>query len=142
VNKKVKYWLVKAFEDYRTIKILLKSPKEELPTSAIFFHSQQFIEKLLKAFLTFHNIPFPKTHILEILKQKCVEIDDSFQDIDFKNLSQYAVEIRYPDEFYLPDVEEAIESVKIAEQVKNIILEKLGLKEEDIIKLFDEIKEK
>jgi hypothetical protein len=88
------------------------------------------------------NIPFPKTHILEILKQKCVEIDDSFQDIDFKNLSQYAVEIRYPDEFYLPDVEEAIESVKIAEQVKNIILEKIGLKEEDIMKLFDEIKEK
>jgi hypothetical protein len=41
------------------------------------------------------NIPFPKTHILEILKQKCVEIDDSFQDIDFKNLSQYAVEIRF-----------------------------------------------
>jgi HEPN domain-containing protein len=142
VNKKVKYWLVKAFEDYKTIKILLKSPKEDLPTSAICFHSQQFIEKLLKAFLTFHNIPFPKTHILEILKQKCVEIDDSFQDIDFKNLSQYAVEIRYPDEFYLPDVEEAIESVKIAEQIKNIILEKIGLKEEDIMKLFDEIKEK
>jgi hypothetical protein len=85
------------------------------------------------------NIPFPKTHILEILKQKCVEIDDSFQDIDFENLSQYAVEIRYPDEFYLPDVEEAIESVKIAEQVKSIILDKLGLKEEDIIKLFDEM---
>jgi hypothetical protein len=54
----------------------------------------------------------------------------------------YAVEIRYPDEFYLPDVEEAIESVKIAEQIKNIILEKIGLKEEDIMKLFDEIKEK
>jgi HEPN domain-containing protein len=79
VNKKVKYWLVKAFEDYKTIKILLKSPKEELPTSAICFHSQQFIEKLLKAFLTFHNIPFPKTHILEILKQKGIQMSFIYQ---------------------------------------------------------------
>jgi hypothetical protein len=56
------------------------------------------VEKLLKGFLTFHNMQFSKTLLLENLKQKCIEIDEEFQKLDFKNLSMYAVEITYPDE--------------------------------------------
>jgi HEPN domain-containing protein len=142
MNEKVKAWLVKAFEDYTAMKMLLQSTQKEFITSAICFHAQQFVEKLLKAFLTYHDVPFSKTHILEVLKQKCLEIDDTFQNLEFKNLSQYAIEIRYPDVFYLPTIEEANECVKLAEDVKDFILKKLGLIEEEILKWIEEFKER
>jgi HEPN domain-containing protein len=78
VNEKVKLWLIKAFEDYLSMKSLLDSSLIEYTTSVICFHSQQLVEKLLKAFLTYHNVQFPRTHMLEILKQKCLEIDEEF----------------------------------------------------------------
>jgi predicted nucleotidyltransferase len=68
MNEKVKLWLIKAFEDYISIKTLLDSPLMEYTTSIICFHSQQMVEKLLKAFLTYHNIQFPRTHLLETLR--------------------------------------------------------------------------
>jgi HEPN domain-containing protein len=40
-------------------------------------------------------------------------------------LTRYAVETRYPDEFYIPSLEEAKESVRIAEKVRSFIVEKL-----------------
>jgi hypothetical protein len=46
------------------------------------------VEKLLKGFLTFHNMQFSKTHLLENLKQKCIEIDEEFQKLDFKVCSR------------------------------------------------------
>jgi len=134
MNERVKLWLIKAFEDYKVIKILTAQPKEKIPTAAICFPAQQFVEKMLKAYLTYHEVPFPKTHILEVLKQKCLEIDEVFQNLEFKNLSQYAVDLRYPDDFYIPEIEEAFDSVKIAEEIKNIILERLGLTEKEVIK--------
>ena len=140
MNEKVYFWLIKAFEDYIAMEALLNSSQKEFATSAICFHAQQLVEKLLKAFLTHHNIPFPKTHILEVLKQKCLEIDDTFQTLDFKNLSQYAVEIRYPDDFYLPTIKEANECVKLAVELKDFILKKLGIAEEEILKLISECK--
>ncbi len=93
---------------------------------------------MLKAFLTYHNVPFPKTHVLEILKEKCAEIDEDFADLDFKNLTVYAVEVRYPDSFYVPEVEEALESAEIADQIKKFVFEKLGLDEKEILKWFNE----
>lgn len=90
----------------------------EYITSIVCFHAQQMVEKLLKAFLTYHNVKFPKTHNLEILMEKCLELDEEFQKIRFKNLSMYAVEIRYPEEFYIPSIEERNECVEIALQVK------------------------
>uniref|UniRef100_A0A7V5XFD0 HEPN domain-containing protein n=1 Tax=Thermodesulfobacterium geofontis TaxID=1295609 RepID=A0A7V5XFD0_9BACT len=142
MNEKVKTWLIKAFEDYIAMRMLFQSEEKEFVTSVVCFHAQQFVEKLLKAFLIHHNVPFPKTHILEVLKQKCLEIDDTFQNLDFKNLSQYAVEIRYPDEFYLPTTEEADECLKLAENVKNFILSKLNTTQEEILKWLKEAEEK
>jgi HEPN domain-containing protein len=118
MNEKVKLWLIKAFEDYFSMKSLIGSSLMEYITSIVCFHAQQMVEKLLKAFLTYHNVKFPKTHNLEILMEKCLELDEEFQKIRFKNLSMYAVEIRYPEEFYIPSIEERNECVEIALQVK------------------------
>jgi len=92
MNEKVKLWLIKAFEDYISIKTLLDSPLIEYTTSIICFHSQQMVEKLLKAFLAYHNIQFPRTHLLETLNQLCLELDKEFQKLNFKNISIYAMD--------------------------------------------------
>ncbi len=142
MNEKVKLWLIKAFEDYLSMKSLLDSSLIEYTTSVICFHSQQLVEKLLKAFLTYHNVQFPRTHMLEILKQKCLEIDEEFQKLNFKNLSVYAVEVRYPDEFNIPCIEETNECVEIALQVKEFILKKLNITEKEILQWIKETKQK
>ena len=42
-------------------------------------------------------------------------------------LSAYvAVEIRYPDDFYMPSEDEAREAYKTASEIKNFILQKIG----------------
>ncbi len=40
-------------------------------------------------------------------------------------LTQYAIDIRYHEEFYLPDIGKAKESIEIAEKVKSFVIEKL-----------------
>jgi HEPN domain-containing protein len=142
MNEKVKLWLIKAFEDYMSIKTLLDSPLMEYTTSIICFHSQQMVEKLLKAFLTYHNIQFPRTHLLETLRQICLELDEEFQNLNFKNLSIYAVEVRYPDEFDIPPIEEANECVEIALQIKDFILNKLNITEDEILRWIKETKQR
>jgi hypothetical protein len=40
-------------------------------------------------------------------------------------LTDFGVKIRYPDDFYTPSIQESIESYKIAETIKEVILNKL-----------------
>jgi len=142
MNEKVKFWLIKAFEDYMSIKTLLNSPQMEYTTGIICFHSQQMVEKLLKAFLTYHNTQFPRTHLLETLTQICLELDENFKSLNLKDLSVYAVEVRYPDEFNIPSIAEANECVEIASQVKDFILRKLSISEDEILQWLREVKQK
>ncbi len=65
------------------------------------FHAQQCAEKALKALLLYREIAFPKTHtievLLDLLKTQGVSIpngvDEAFE------LSEYAVQTRYPGEW-------------------------------------------
>ena len=52
MKKKVKMWVRKALEDFKTAEHEMNLPKSETVTSSVCFHSQQFVEKMLKAFLT------------------------------------------------------------------------------------------
>lgn len=80
------------------------------------FHAQQCAEKSLKAFLLHLDVDFPKTHTLEVLldllKTKGIQIpqnvDESFE------LSQYAVQTRYPGEWEPVTKEEAQGALKRA----------------------------
>jgi hypothetical protein len=42
----------------------------------------------------------------------------------------YAVDIRYPDEFYVPSVDEAHECFKIVLQVKDAVFKKMNVERE------------
>jgi len=132
MNKEVRNWLIKAFEDYRVVRHEMNLPEDEMVTSSVCFHCQQFVEKLLKAYLISKGIEFERTHNLEFLKELCKKQDKDFDILDFGNLTMYAVETRYPERFLIPSVEEARRSFEIAQNVKEFVLEKLGIKEDEI----------
>jgi len=133
MTEEVKNWLAKAYEDFRAAKSLLLLPEDEIPTGVVCFHCQQFVEKALKAFLIHHAVEFGRWHNLTMLKKLCAEKDSDFEKLEIDELSIYAVEVRYPDEFFIPSLEEAKNCFQIAEAVKEFIFKKLKLSEREIM---------
>ena len=91
------------------------------------YHCQQAIEKALKAFLTWHDIPFRKTHSLEELGRQCIEIDQTLQSLidQAVPLSEYAWKFRYPGDEELPTEDETEEALVIAQAVIDAIAVRL-----------------
>lgn len=125
IDDYVRKWLVKANGDLKVAENEIKLSSEDMVTEAVCFHSQQAVEKLLKAYLVTRNIEFGKTHNLEFLLELCIKQDSRFKDINVGNLSFYAVELRYPDEFYTPTAEEARQCIEIARKVNEFVLRKV-----------------
>jgi HEPN domain-containing protein len=120
-------WLFKAEEDISVIKILISEHPEHY-TGAICFHAQQAVEKFLKAILVFYDFDFKKVHDLDYLLQECIKIDSKdFESIDLESLTDYGVSVRYPDDFLVPSVAEALKYQQIAEEIRNIVLRKIVL---------------
>src|ERR1035441_1759971 len=66
-------WLLRAAEDLAAA-AALTAPAT---LRSALFHCQQAAEKSLKAFLTWHQRPFPRTHNLTVLSGFCAEVDAS-----------------------------------------------------------------
>ena len=130
IDEYIRRWITKAVRDLRVAEHELSLPTDEIITDAVCFHCQQAVEKFLKAYLASKNVDFGKTHNLEYLVELCAKADPEFKSIPLGNLSFYAVEIRYPDEFYIPSLDEASESFQIAVNVKSFVFKKLGINEE------------
>jgi len=128
-EKSVTEWIKKAESD-------LKTGKDEFmtfepATDTICFHMQQCVEKYLKDFLIFNGKEIKRTHIIEELVKDCEDIDSEFHqlfEVGIQNLTDFAVELRYPGEFMFPSVEETKEAIKIAEKAKAFVMEKLRKK--------------
>lgn len=118
----LKKWLMKADEDFKVAEHELERSQSEIITSAVCFHCQQTVEKLLKAYLVYKNEDFGRIHDLKVLLELCKRLNRDFNKLDVGNLTFYAVQIRYPDEFYTPSVEEAKECFKIAKEIREYIL--------------------
>jgi HEPN domain-containing protein len=117
----IKNWLFRANEDIAVIDNLINSGIENY-TSTICFHAQQASEKFLKAFLVNHDVDFPRTHDLDFLLLECQKINkEPFLDINLKDLTEFGVSVRYPDDFYIPSVSEAVEYHQIAKEIKAIV---------------------
>lgn len=121
-------WLDKAENDLKNVEIILASQAKPLPFDTACFHCQQAAEKFIKAFLVFHRKTFPFTHNLADLVAICMQVDLSFAAIQRKaeTLTPFAVEIRYPDDFYMPSRKETEEAFAVATEVKAFILAKIG----------------
>ncbi len=107
-------WLSKAHLDLRSAEHALTAP-EPLREDAV-FHCQQAVEKAMKALLTWHDVPFRRTHSLEELGQQCLPIDATLQSIvdEAAPLSQYAWQFRYPGETDPPTQQDTDDALRIA----------------------------
>lgn len=125
IENLVTQWIHIAERDLLTAKQGLEA--EIVVTETVSFHCQQAVEKYLKAFLVKKQVEFSKTHSIMTLLNLCSTVDKSFsKDLsEADNLTDYAVEIRYPDEWYEPTIEEAKQAYNIALRVKDFVQDKV-----------------
>ena len=81
-------WLAKAEDDLGSARVLIAGSR----FAAALFHCQQAAEKSVKAFLTWNDRTFPKTHDLKELGEDCREIDAALSSLtsEAEVLTDYA----------------------------------------------------
>ncbi len=121
----IRQWLTKADEDLLVVQTLTQAGI--IAPSAVCFHCQQAVEKLLKAYLIANDVHVRRTHNIEYLLAQCTQFDPTFAEINPQNLSDFSVEIRYPDDMYIPSDEEVIEHKTIAFFVREFIERRLNV---------------
>lgn len=96
-------------------------------TGDMVFHAQQLVEKTLKAFLSWHDQPFRKTHSLVELGRQCAALEPDLEPLLRKAapLTEYAWKFRYPGEEEDPPLVEAEAALELARKVFAAILERL-----------------
>ena len=107
----VKGWLRKASSDL----VAMEASRQAGALDACCFHAQQAVEKLLKAFLVYHDVDFPFTHNLARLLKLATDADAACRALEeaARTLTPYAVELRYDHEFW-PDSASAEEACSLA----------------------------
>ena len=110
-------WVAKAKSDLLNADNNLSS--QHIPYDTVCFHCQQAAEKLLKAYLACIGHPPPVTHDLLLLLEKVLPSSPTAEKLrdGLALLMPYAVEIRYPDDWFMPSVEDTIEARATAEAV-------------------------
>ena len=118
----VRGWLSKAGKDLAAATYELQAD----PPFAddIVFHAQQAAEKSLKAFLSWHRVPFRKTHNLIELGGACCQIDRSLDPLLRRAapLTEYAWKFRYPGDLEEATAKEAAEALATAREGFDAVL--------------------
>ena len=126
-HKLVNAWFNKAEKDLITVEheFFFDDPVYE----TICFHCQQAVEKFLKGYLIYLEIGYQKTHELGELVAVCERKDKGIAHLkeEADKLTDYAVEIRYPDDYYEIHENDAKEAFEIAKEVKAYIFTKVSL---------------
>lgn len=122
----IERWLIKADHDLLTAKTMLHV---EGTMDVVCFHAQQCAEKCLKAYLVFVGHDFPKTHDLHNLLKLCTDHDPSFASMedDARILSDYAVEVRYVDDWRIIEPGEAANAIEMTTHIYEYVKQKLGI---------------
>lgn len=118
-------WFTKAAHDLRAAGVLLAANPPLLGEAA--YHSQQAAEKALKGFLSFHDIPFGKTHDLAAIGGLCVRQDASLEPLCVRadRLSVFAWAFRYPGNPEEPELGEVDDALSLAGEVFEALLSRL-----------------
>lgn len=127
IDDYINQWLIKADNDLKTVEHEFALSEEKIVRDVVCFPCQQAVEKYLKAFLIYHKVEIKKTHIIKYLLLQCAKIDKDFENIEVKELSEFAVDIRYGEDFYIPDMEEVKFYYDLAKQIKKLVLTKLRI---------------
>ena len=121
----VQSWLAKAERDLRAAELLLGAPGEL--GDVVGFRSQQAVEKLIKAYLVRHQIEFPKTHDLAVLRKLVSRSNERLaEELAFADwLTPFGVEIRCPGEIPELGRNTAEEALAHARETRRIVLDAL-----------------
>ncbi len=111
-------WVIKAENDLLNADNNLNA--ETIPLDTVCFHCQQAAEKFLKAFLVGKGRTYPITHDLLAILENILSINPEAEQLRdaLALLTPYAVEVRYPDDFYMPSLQDAREARESANSVK------------------------
>lgn len=109
-------WLAKAESDWKTVSLL--SAHADCPRDTVCFHCQQYVEKLLKAFLTLKGIEAPRTHnlrrLIQLIEPDLPELGALIDESD--RLTEHGVSSRYPDDWRAIGNEEMMRMIGLAEK--------------------------
>jgi HEPN domain-containing protein len=62
------------------------------------------------------------THNISILVASCALYEPAFKELEkYDFLTGYAVSLRYPDDFYMPEVDEAREALAAAQEARAFV---------------------
>ncbi len=119
-------WVRKAEADFATAQ--RESQVEQDPNyDAVCFHSQQCIEKYLKACLQEASIAFGKTHDLTSLMSLMLPLEPDWTRLRpaLDSLTVYAVEFRYPGMTATEEI--ASEAMQDCKAIRQVVRRYLGL---------------
>lgn len=114
----IKEWIDKANKDMKAVE---KLKTERDITEIVCFHCQQAVEKYLKALLIYNGENIQKTHNIDFLLNKCKAYNKDFERYIGNSLSDYAVDLRYPDTRYIPTIEETEEAINLMNEIIDIV---------------------
>lgn len=132
MRRMTKEWLNSAHIDLETIESIINN---ENLTGVVAFHSQQAIEKLLKALFEEYEIEIPKIHKLirlsVLLAEKIEFLEEIWDERQIKVLDELYIDSRYPGELGLlpngkPTIEDACGFYEIAKIIYKKIYEKVS----------------
>lgn len=122
---KVADWLLYAENDLKTAKAAL----DEGITNTACFHTQQTVEKCLKAILLDKEQEVPRTHDLLFLLEKAQSYSPELSKFseNAKFLNQFYIPMRYPDAFpgsaaeSLPNRQDSERAIELAGEILNFV---------------------
>lgn len=120
-------WVEKAENDWSSLNREIRARKNPNYDAACFF-AQQCVEKYIKARLVEADIYFKKVHDLTYLLGLIADIEPLWipYEQEFRWLTDYAVEVRYPGAS--ADLELAKTTLKVCKSFRTTARQSLGLK--------------
>ncbi len=122
-RNEIRQWLIKSQHDLGSARRLMEGEEPYLDTAV--YHCQQAAEKAIKAYLTYRDIIFERTHNLVALLAFCTPSEPAFNQLEeaAEMLTPYATEFRYPGDILNPEMEEVEQALTSAEAFVNFIIQ-------------------
>ena len=133
-NNQAKEWLKSGYCDLKIIKYIIN---DDVLTHIVAFHSQQVIEKAIKAILENELKNIPKTHKLQNLITK-IDIDMKWDENMIEVLDELYIDSRYPGDLGLlphgkPTLADAKEIYNFAQTVFDEVCKVLNVKISELV---------